>query len=153
MSYKNSSQFGSRLSTDGSTTHSRKSPAKTASAKIKSNADIFEEHGNPWFGEPPLKTPRLSPDGKLRMSRRAHLYTLMNKEVQTIPLGEQATDLSFSTEHQTPLDIRLKKENNRLVPSISSLSSRSQSVSSRSPLLQARANLNTKRAQHLIKVK
>lgn len=144
MSYKNSSEFGSRVSTHGSDTPAR---------KIKSNADIFAEHGNPWDGPDPATRPR-SPDGQLRMSTGAHLYNLTHKaeaKGEADPHGEQATDISFSTEFVRPIAIRLAKENNTL---LKSMTTGSKPVSPRGGVaLRAAAALRSKRASHLVKVK
>lgn len=140
MSYKNSSNFGIGAPTIGSHTPAR---------KVKSNADIFEEHGNPWYGEDAPSRPQ-SPNGKLRMSRRAHLFTLMNKEV--VPHGDHTQDISFSTEHSRPLALRIAKERNTLLKPMS-VEGQSASLTPRSALLNARARINAKRASHLIKVK
>ncbi len=153
MSYKNSSGFGSILSSDCSGDSVR-------SRKQKNNADIFEERGMSWTGELPEKTPHLSPNGQLRMSRRAHLYCLLadaRKQVNNILNPPQQSpdshreDLSFSTEHCRPIDVRLGKEQNTIHPSVktaSKPSSRRQDL-----LVQASANLRTKRAQRMVKVK
>lgn len=145
MSYKNSSQFGSHLPSDSSDESIR----KPSFSKVKSNADIFEERGTPWYGDVPVRTPPKSPvTGELRMSRRAHLYNLLHPEVERQAPRE---DLSFSTEHCRPIDIRLAKEHNTLIPPLNAASK--PSSRRRDLLVDVASKLRAKRAQHLVKVK
>ena len=132
------------------------------SRRIKTNADIFAERGEAWNSPEIQKTPRLSPDGKLRMSPRAYLFNLMNP----LPKDDhgnnhlsgdcsESADLDLDAalaEHCLPITHRLNKERNKvLAPMITGVErGNTRTVS---PLLRARLQINNIRAQRLTKVK
>lgn len=113
--------------------------------KIKNNHDMFADKGNPWNGD--IKSPTRRPDGvPLKLSRLAHIH-LLKYGAKPSHITEE---VSYSNEHCRPISLRLAKENNRLIPS---MTTSSKPASTRSSLLNTRARINAKRAAHLIKVK
>lgn len=94
--------------------------------KIESNSDLFAKRGDPW--EVTIKKlPNLSPDGSLRLTPKAHTIFLREEASNLSPDSPQ-TEGTFSedgvfldhcfADHCLPISIRLAKERNRLVPSM-----------------------------------
>lgn len=133
--------------------------------RIKSNRDMFALKGNPWEGSLPERRPVLGPDGKLHLNRRAHIHELLNpshsqdSDVSIVEsCSEDAEMDQFLADHCLPISIRLRKERNKLLPSmtseIESRNGKPSAVSDNQRLrIASRLKLNKMKASHLVKVK
>jgi len=125
--------------------------------KVKNNADMFAERGDPWNGDKKAwKNTRLSPDGSLTLSHAGHVYALTHRgtgdsnDLDTRSLDGDPDFDRFLAGHCIPIGRRLSKERNTV---LKSMNEGSKPVSPRSALISARAKLNARQASRLIKVK
>lgn len=89
---------------------------------MKSNYDMFADRGDAWEVDLPART--VSPTGKLRLNRRAHIWALTHRRDLSQPLTphnrvEENPDLDqYFAGHQIPIGDRLDKERNRAHPTM-----------------------------------
>lgn len=120
---------------------------------VESNSDMFAKRGDDWSAPIRDKTPRFSPDGELRVNRDAHLYLVKNPNPpkNKSPYIENPDLDQYFCDRSEPISLRLARERNKVIPSMSS--SASPSASGSRMVLNLRAKLRNKRNSLLVKVK
>lgn len=134
------------------------------------NADMFAERGDPWSGD--LPRPLSRPEGvPSRLTGKAWKWMILKdhrpetlakadtKAIDDPVLKGNDGDRLFAP-HCLPISLRLAKERNKVLPSMSGLpefsefpESRGMSSSAERALINRRAKINSKGTQRLVKVK
>jgi hypothetical protein len=120
---------------------------------MKNNRDLFYERGDPWEGDLPSRL--VNPSPNLRVSRSARIWRLLHSNKDTSNVTTDTRDNPdidrYFCDRAVPIQIRLARERNKLLPSITTLEAKPSSP--RSPLIAASARRRNKKASNLVKVK